>query len=466
METDVLIIGAGITGLSTGYYLKKQGCENFLILEEDDKPGGKVSSLREDGFIVDEGPDSLVSTKPAAYELVKDLGLENEVIYPSHKGFYIYSGKRLRKAPAGMKGFVPSDVGSFLRSRFFSFAGKMRILMEPFIPAGKPNDHETLADFMRRRFGDEMLEKYAGPLLSGIYASAPEKLGLMATFPQFKKMEEKHGSVSKAMLANRPKTNQKEVPLFYSLRNGMGALPEKLHEKLANHITTKTRIKAIEGLEEDKPIEVTTESDEKYFCNKLVLTTPAHSSYNLLNQFNTELATTLKRIPYVSTAVMSLAFRKKDVNHPLDANGFLIPQNENTFISSCTWTSTKWEHRCPEDYVLIRCFFGRLGDEEILEYNDKKLYDCARTDMESILGIKNHAVKYWIRRWHKAIPQYFPDHLDKIEKIEQHLKEYPNLFLTGAGYRGLGIPDCIAQGKKTAEQLSKMPEQSPKKKAL
>ena len=453
METDALIIGGGITGLSAAHYLKKSGTNNFLLLEEDPHTGGKVSTIRENNFIIDEGPDSLISTKPSAYELIKELGLEDEIIYPASKGFYIYHNKNLIKTPDGLAGFVPSQLGPFFKTPLFSFSGKLRILSEFFIPSRNQGDTETLAEFIRRRFGNEMLERYAGPLLSGIYASAPEKLSLKSTFPQFKAMEDKYGSITRAMLINRRNASPgQDKPMFYSLKSGMGILPETLAGTLKEHIKTSTRITAIEETSDGK-YRVFSEKGETIETKKLIVTAPAHNVFKLFSDQDSEICETLKRIPYVSTAVMSMAFKKSDVKNLLEGTGFLIPRTENTYISSCTWTSSKWAGRCPDDHVLIRVFFGRLGSEEILECNDKKLYDLARTDMEGILGIKNHAQQYWIHRWHKAMPQYFPDHPEKLRKIDRFMQEKPGLYLTGAAYRGLGIPDCIRQGKETAEKV-------------
>lgn len=453
--------------MSAAYYLNKKQ-HPVLLFESNSFLGGKVRTLTEDNFVIEAAPDSFLTTKPEALELIKELGLEEDLIYPLHSNYFILNNGEL-KTPPPMTSFIPNDEVAFLQNDFFSAQATKQILNEKNIPAGK-NDDESLADFITRRFGKEFLDNYAAPLFAGIHASPANMLSIKAALPHIKEMEIKYGSITAGVTALKTK-NTGSLPMFCSFRKGMQTLIDKLTEKLSfTEILTENHIIAVKKTGDGK-FEITNQHYQKYIAERIIFTTPAHITCALLaslvpSPHYSELSDLLNSIYYAGSAVLTLAFKKSDVAHPLNATGFLVPQhsyftlNENKacqYLSACTFSSSKWADRAPENMHLLRCFFGNAEIKPGNSYNtnagllkDKEqLTKFALHNLAPLLGIKNQPYKSWLHAWEKGTPQYHVGHLQKMKRIKALLPE--NITVAGSSFGGIGIPDCIRQGREAAE---------------
>jgi len=461
MRHVVVVVGGGITGLSTAYFSQEQfrasdqPVEIFLV-ERDHRLGGKVLTERVQDFVIEGGPDSFLTLKPWALQLCERLGMADQLLapQPGRKTFILFKN-RLRQLPEGAMGVIPTHFAALLKSDLFSTWGKIRMGLELLVPPKRDGRDESLGEFVRRRLGPEPLERLAEPLLAGVYAANANQLSLKAAFPQLRALEHQHGSLIAGALAYRRQhaiSVRKSNPLFMTLRTGLNTLIETLRAQLQKaSIITGQPVTHLSRHNTQYHIRL---ADERVIeADALVLATPAYVTAGLLKPLNSEAAELLADIPYVSTAVVTMAFRRSDVVHPLDATGFLIPRIEGRDLTACTWSSSKWPARAPEGFVLLRCFFGRSGQEDILQLDDKALVRLACGELRDLLGLRGEPVLTRVHRWPTAMPQYLVGHLDRLSKIERILEEYPGLFLAGAAYRGIGLPDCIHEGAVATERI-------------
>lgn len=462
-KKKVIIVGGGITGLSTAYFLQEKMKENGLaidctLIESDSRFGGKVVTERVDGFVIEGGPDSFITQKPWALDLCKRLGLTDRLIQtnPVEKSIYILSKGRLCSIPEGFNLMVPGRVMPFLFSPLVSLSGKARMGLDLLIPRkGTPED-ESIASFVRRRLGQAAVEQFAEPILAGIYAGDAEKLSMMATFPQFAQMEREHGSLVWGMWMRRWDAAKKpprksEWSLFVSLRDGLAGLIEAIRSRL-DQVTLLSGRKVVGIRPAGTQFEVSLDG-ERLLADAVVMTTKTHTAADWIEGWDAPLAKRLRENEYVSTATVSLGFRKADVPHPLNGFGFVIPRREKRKIMAATWTSTKFPGRALEGHVLIRSFLGGAHQEEVVGLDDASLISIVREELRSILKIKAEPVAARHFRWIKANPQYHVGHLDWVASVEKEMAKHRGLYLIGAAYRGVGLPDCIHQGMETAEKI-------------
>ena len=465
--TRTVILGGGISGLATAFALQQCGSTDWTMIESTPRWGGKITSARERGFTIEGGPDSFITQKPAAVELCKRLGLEDQLT-GSNTGksatTYIWSGGRLHPMPEGMMLMAPSMVLPFLCSRLISWPGKLRMGMEIFVPRARGDEDESLAGFVRRRLGNELLNKIAGPLMGGIHAADPERLSLKSTFPIFLEMEKKHGSLVLGMMkrAKRPVKPEarphaahgaKRPPMFMSLRDGLQQLSDTLVAHLPqNALRVGSRALAVSRYADRYRIDLSDGSS--LLADDVVFATPSFVTADLLQGLDPALAVRLHAIRYVSTATVSLGFRRSEIAYPLRGAGFIVPQSEGRRITACSWSSVKFEHRAPEDCVLLRVFIGGALAEDLAEQDEDALVKLAREELQVILGISATPVLAKAYRWHKANPQYDIGHDERVTEIEQSISRHPGLHLAGAAYHGPGIPDCIQSGTKAAQAIA------------
>ena len=465
--TRTVILGGGISGLATAFALQQCGSTDWTMIESTPRWGGKITSARERGFTIEGGPDSFITQKPAAVELCKRLGLEDQLT-GSNTGksatTYIWSGGRLHPMPEGMMLMAPSMVLPFLCSRLISWPGKLRMGMEIFVPRARGDEDESLAGFVRRRLGKELLNKIAGPLMGGIHAADPERLSLKSTFPIFLEMEKKHGSLVLGMMkrAKRPVKPEarphaahgaKRPPMFMSLRDGLQQLSDTLVAHLPqNALRVGSRALAVSRYADRYRIDLSDGSS--LLADDVVFATPSFVTADLLQGLDPALAVRLHAIRYVSTATVSLGFRRSEIAYPLRGAGFIVPQSEGRRITACSWSSVKFEHRAPEDCVLLRVFIGGALAEDLAEQDEDALVRLAREELQVVLGIAATPVVAKAYRWHKANPQYDIGHDERVTEIEQSISRHPGLHLAGAAYHGPGIPDCIQSGTKAAQAIA------------
>jgi oxygen-dependent protoporphyrinogen oxidase len=458
----VVIVGGGISGLAAAYRLRQAlpGVKLTLI-ESDGRLGGKIITERVDGFVIEGGPDSFLASKPRGIGLCHELGLEPRLQGTSqtvHRS-YVMRGRKLYELPEGLTGLIPSRFGPMVRSRLISPAGKLRMALDYVIPSRIGEGDESLAAFTRRRLGPELYERLIEPLMSGIYAGDGEQLSLAATFPQLRQAERVHGSLIRGMLANQPsrEATPKRHSAFLAPRTGLAEIVEALIAKL-ERVDILLEVCALRVTAnragQDMGFGVRLASGEELSADAVILATPAFVSGDLLADVDTEMASALRSIPHVSTATVSVAYPLPHIPRPLDAYGYIVPRVEGRTILACTWTSTKFPHRAPEGFALIRAFVGRAGQEGMLSGTDDDLVALVRAELRETLGITAAPALARVFRWPKAMPQYTLGHLDRLALIERRLATHPGLFVAGNAYHGVGIPDCIASGETAAERAA------------
>lgn len=459
----VVIVGGGITGLSAAYYLQRLRQQagtplHITLVEAEERLGGKVGTVHQEGFLIDTGPDSFLAQKPWAVQLCRELGMEGEIISPSARKFFMLIKGRLHAVPHELVSLVPSRPQALWKATFISPWGKLRASLEGFVPAQRDVEDESLGAFMRRRFGKEFAIKFAEPLMAGVHAGHPDRLSMAAVYPMYWEMERKYGSITRGLLQlRRQRQSGKGSPHsaspFVALRYGMGSLVERLTQSLKEvDVRLSTMVTGV-APQADGTVRVQLEQGEPLQATAVILTTPAYTAAEWLQPYAPDAARLLNAIPYASTAVVSLAYRREAVEHPLDGSGFLVPRTEPLPITGCTWSSSKWEGRAPDGNVLLRVFIGYAGADQIVEQQwDDLLARMAHDALQPLLGIKDEPTMVQVNRWLKAMPQYEVGHLKRLQQVEQALANYPSILLAGSAYRGVGVPDCVKQGKESAER--------------
>jgi oxygen-dependent protoporphyrinogen oxidase len=353
---------------------------------------------------------------------------------------------------------VPTRVLPVLRSRLFSWPGKLRMGLDLVRPGRRETGDESIASFVRRRFGREVLERLAEPLLAGIHAGDPERLSLRATFPRLAALEERYGSVTRGLrAAPAPSSSAAPPSPFVSLRDGLGELVEALIARLpatALHASSPVR-----SLERTPPgftlrLEPAARAGLTVSARAVVCALPPHAAGPLVGALAPEAAAELARIPFASTIVLLLGYRREDVGHPLDGYGLIIPRTEGLRTTAVSFHSTKLEGRTPEGQVSLRVFLGGIADGGVLDLDDEEVVALARREMGPVLGLSGEPTLVRVYRWPKATPQMEVGHLQKVARVERALQEVPGLFVTGAGLRGTGIPDAIGDAQRTAAKAA------------
>ena len=465
-KSRIVIIGGGIRGLSAAWYLQQHHSADqlsYTVLEQSDRWGGKVrtetvAGYGDDPFVIEAGPDSFLTQKPWALQLAIELGIESRLLGTNdkiRKVFVLNKGK-LTPLPDGVLLIVPTRFTPFILSTLISPLGKLRMGLELFLPRKKDDEDESLADFVRRRLGKEALDKLAEPLMSGIYNTEAERQSLLATFPRFRALEKKYGSLTRGMLAAKRQrafvssSQTQKYSTFTSFENGMYELVDGLLEKLTGDLRLNSSVKQIRPNADgsytlDLGDGITLDADA------IIMTTPAYVTADLLRPLAPKTADILSTVRYVSTGTISLAFRRSDIKHSLNGFGLVIPASENRPINAVTWSSQKFNHRAPEDYVLMRAFFGGSRSVESMELDDEKVLSMVRQQLSELLDIEAPPLFHRIYRWHRANPQYDVGHLDEIAIAEAALP--PGVYVTGSAYRGIGVPDCVHQAQELVEKV-------------
>ncbi len=462
-----VVIGGGISGLAAAYSLQKlEGNDaNYLLLESSDHLGGKISTYARDGFLIEGGPDSFLTQKRAALDLCRELGLGDQLIGSNHTATpstYVLSKGQLHPMPEGMMLMAPTMILPILRSKLISWPGKLRMGMEIFVGRNKTNPDESLGSFVRRRMGSELLEKIAGPLMAGIHAGDPESLSLRSTFPMFTEMEKTHRSLVLGMMkrkraqAGQASTGQasggKPLSMFTTLSGGLQQLPDAIAAQLNPH-QVKLNCRAQSLAAEGDQYRIGLADGSSLLADNVVFTTPAYVTAEIVQQLDPVLAEDLRKIHYVSTSTVSHAFRRGELTCALHGFGFIVPATAGRRINACSWSSTKFSHRAPDDYVLMRVFIGGAFAEDLAEQDEATLIEIALQELREIMGITATPVLARAYRWRKSNPQYNVGHSVLVDEIDRIVETHPGLYLAGAAYRGSGIPDCIQSGMDTAAKI-------------
>ncbi len=483
----VVIIGGGVAGLAAAYTVemsRRTGEDvEYRLLEKDDRLGGKVWTKRRDGWLIDGGPDCFLSEKPWVAELAGKVGVDDRII-PSndeHKKTFILAGGAFHLLPDGVLMMVPTKFMPFVTSGLFTWRGKIRMGLELLVPTKRDGSDESLAHFVRRRLGREALDRLAEPLVAGIHASDPDTMSLAATFPRFLDMEQKYGSLIKGFLkarkaapAWRPSVDTKpgsgaapgsagaapastgaaKRTFFMSFHDGMGELTERVAGELLEECVrvgvTVESVEAARGGEAHPTYRIALTGGEAIEADAVIVTAEAHAAAEMVHALDPEMAGPLAEIPWTSSAIVSLGFRRSEIKHGLDGFGFVVPSAENRRIMASTWSSTKWSNRAPEGHVLVRAFVGGAKNEPLADLEDGVMIDAVRGELKDLMGIDADPVLAEIFRWKKGMPQYTLGHLDRLKAIDERLAMNPGFYLAGGSYRGVGLGDCINGGSKAA----------------
>jgi oxygen-dependent protoporphyrinogen oxidase len=470
MTRRIVVIGGGIAGLAAAHRIVELNSEKSLgievaLIEASHRLGGTIATERIGNFLVEGGPDSFITEKPWALHLCERIGLAARFVstQTAYQKIYVVHRGKLEALPEGFFLLAPTRFWPFIRTPLFSWAGKLRMASELFMPRGEMDDDESLGSFVRRRFGSEALERAAQPLIGGIYASDPDKLSLTATMPRFKEMERQQRSVIWAMRSeqkrrprNRETGSGARWGLFVTLAGGMQELVDALARRLPEgSIQVNAPVTNVIRDRDGHGWLLSVKEDKGLKADAIILATPAFRAGQLLASTAHDAADELKRISYASTATVTLAYRREDFPHEPDSFGFVVPAIERRKIIACTFSSLKYPGRAPNGHVLLRAFVGGALQRELFNDNDATMEKNVRDELASLIGIT--ALPRLVRIWRHAnsMPQYYVGHDTRINRIETSLSQFPTLALAGSAYRGVGISDCVRTGEEAAEKIVK-----------
>ena len=454
----IAIVGGGISGLAAAFALEERRRDGelleYAVYEAGPRFGGVLSTEQVDGCLVEAGPDSYLTEKPWAADLCRRLGIEDQLIASNdrdRKTYIVVKGK-LTPLPDGLMFMVPTRLAPALLSTLFSAATKFRMLREwRFAPRGSRAD-ESVAALVERHYGAEMVDRLADPLLSGVYGGDAAQLSVRAVLPRFLDMESKYGSLGRGMLAARKNKNsaQPAPPIFTSLKGGMQQLAEALVAGLpSDSLRANSPVQAVQKQDQGWVVSAGYASDQ---FDAVIVATPATAAVPLFEITCAALASELKAIPYSSSMTVALGF-DKDVRAALPPGfGFLVPRSEGKRMLAATFVHNKFPYRTPEDRALVRCFLGGSRDEHVLQLPDEEILSIVREELRQIVGLSAEPLFTRIYRWKGAMAQYIVGHLDRLQRIEGLLKQWPGLVLAGNAYRGIGVPDCVRSGEAAAQQ--------------
>ena len=448
-RADVAVIGGGIAGLSAARALHEQGL-GFVLLEAAPRFGGVIRTERAAGFLLEGGPDTLLASKPEGLRLCLDLGLGDRVVPtdPRRSAVFVVRGGRLHALPAGMVLGVPTRIGPLLRSGLFTWRGKLRMALEPWVPARREAADESIASFVGRRLGREAVEIVGEPLLAGIHAGDAARLSLRATFPRLFEIESRREGLSRGMRAARHGGGEGGPAGFVSLAGGLGELVDALVGRLpASALMKGTPARSLRRQADGFVVEAEGGPIE---ARAVIVAAPPPRAAPLVEALSADAARLLAAIPFASTVTVLLGYRREDVAHPLDGYGLLVPRGEGLRTTALSFSSTKLPGRAPDGHVLLRGFVGGVHDPGAVTLDDAALVGTVEREMQPVLGLAEEPVLRRVYRWPEATPQMEVGHLDRVAQIERHLAAVPGLFLTGGGLRATGIPDVIADATKAA----------------
>ena len=447
----LVIIGGGIAGLSAAWEAQQRGI-SYSLLEASDRWGGKVVSteIKMNGsrFLVDGGPDTIVTRKPEAWDLTNELGILDQVEDPGSETRGIYVVDNASPQP------IPLSPFRFISSTLMTTRGKLRMMAEPFQPARQDDGDEALGDFVRRRLGEEALDKFIGPVLGGIYNTDPNIQSIMVSSPIMREMEKESGSlflsaIKRGLRGNKNGKNGAKKPRFITYKNGLQGIVDGLVSQLTGDLQLNSP--ALYVVKEKSRYKVYAANGEIYLADAIIFATLANVTAELLTNISGQASALLNKISHNHIGTVSLVYKEFDIPQ-FDINGLMIPRREKRAIDAVTFSSKKMPQRFSPGYVVLRVFIGG-GKPEVVEYSDEELLEVIQDELLDLLGITALPVAHKIFRWKNGFPQAEVGHLDLIGEIEKHLPA--NIALAGSSYRGIAVPDCIRQGREAVKKIIK-----------
>jgi len=445
----VVIVGGGMSGLAAAYELTRRQVP-FLLFEAAPALGGVVKTERVDGYVIDAGPDALLTQKPAAINLCGELGIGHRLRPQARRGTFLVRGARLHAMPEASVFGIPTDWAPFATTRAFSLRGKLRMAAEYLLPGRPPAGDESIASFIGRRFGREAVEYLADPLLAGIHGGDAERLSMQALFPRFLEMERRHGSLIRGFrAAARLRTGAPPAP-FVAPLGGLRELVDALVAALpAGSVRTGVRVTGIDAAGRDG-YRLRLDDGRTVMGEAVILATPPRVTAPMVRGLDPTLAGACARIPSVSVVTAALAYPASAVRHRLDGTGVVVPRSEGLSINALTWVSSKWEGRAPDGRVLLRAYLGGARDPGAIDLATDAIVASAHRDVVRLLGVTGDPVLTRVYRWPHANAQQEVGHVPLMAQIEDRLAIHAGLFVSAAGFRGSGIADCVADGRRQA----------------
>jgi oxygen-dependent protoporphyrinogen oxidase len=441
------VVGGGISGLVCAYALRKSGIDAQLV-EASPRPGGVIHSVTRDGFLLELGPQSFSST-PALRQLCAELGISSELLQaPPRAPRYVLIDGKLRQ--------IPLSPTAFFLSSLINGSTKWALVREILGKTAPPEGDESIADFVRRKFSPQLLDRLVGPFVSGIYAGDPERLSVRSAFPQLYEAEKSAGSIVRGMMRlAKSKKGPRERPTLQSFREGNETLVRALATKLGPELLTETRVAAI-SRQDDGSFDVRLESqksDESISTRSLILATPTDITGNLLSQLDSSLETQLSSIEYAAVAVVSLGYRRQDVAHSLNGFGLLVPRSAGLRVLGSVWNSSLFPGRAPDSHVLLTCFVGGTTDPAAIKLQPEELVNLVHREISPVLSIGNEPIFSNVTIWPRALPQYNLGHADRLTATAKACSRLPGLHLIGNYLRGPAIGSCVDQALAVAEEV-------------
>lgn len=450
MNKKVIIVGGGLTGLSAAFYLEKLGSESVqtTVLEASSRAGGKIQTVKQDGFIIEKGPDSFLKRKQAALDLINDLDLTHELVSNQTGQAFILKSGKLHPIPEASVMGIPTQLAPILHSELISEDGKARVMEDLFLPPLNPENDLSVGTFFTLRLGREMVDHIISPLLSGIYAGNIDKLSLAATQPQFLNIDREYGSLIKGLNGKAP--NRRGIGQFATLKSGLETLVDTLLTRIKGRVLVNHGVTKIEKTGDQYSVEV--ENGMTFEADYVILAIPAENSSRLLPD-----AEFLKKPdgePNTSVATIAMAFNEGDISMSEEGTGFVVSRKEPVSITATTWTHLKWPHTSPEGKAVLRAYIGKAGDVGVVDQTDEALTNQALNELKKVMTINKNPQFSIVSRWYDSMPQYTVGHREWLDEVDSRLADnYPGIYVTGASYDGVGLPDCIRQGKEKAEKI-------------
>jgi protoporphyrinogen/coproporphyrinogen III oxidase len=427
------VVGGGISGLACAYYLQRAGIEAVVF---DPSPGGIIGTAHVEGCILEKGPESWLGTKPWAEQLIRELGMGDQIAGSddARRRTYVLRNGRFTKLPEGLQLVVPTKLLPVLGTELFGWGTKFRMATEIFHNPKEWPDR-SVSEFVAGHFGQEAVDYLAEPLLAGVYGGSPDALSAVSVLPKFVEYEQRFGSVVVGALREKRKPAGESV--FKSLRGGMGSLIDALGAR------TTVVAARVESIEPGDGWGVFAAGEWHRF-DHIVLCCGANAMAPLIGPVDARATDLLSSIPYTGSAIWTLGYRRDDIPHPLDAFGFLVPKKERNTIMACTWVATKWPGRVPEGKAVLRCFSTDPNAPE----------EAMRADLRRLMGVTAEPLFALCNRWPDSMPQYTVGHTVRIAELEARVAAIPGLHLAGNAYHGIGIPDCVKSAKQAAERIA------------
>ena len=452
VDADVIVVGGGISGLASAWGLQQRGAR-VILLEAAPRAGGAIGSAREQGCLLESGPNSALETTPLIGPLLTALGIAGERVdanAAARNRYILRHGKLIA---------LPLSTAAFFATRLFSTRAKLRLFCEPFIGRGAPDAEETVADFVRRRLGTELLDYAINPFVGGVYAGNPATLSVSAAFPRLHELEQQHGSLIWGQLAGarerarNPEKSKQSAPMF-AFREGMQTLTDAIAQRLAR---VELGTEAVSVVPRDGSYVVTASSangPREFRARAALLATPAYAAARLVAPFAATAAAALAAVSYPPVAVAFSIYRRSAIAHPLDGFGMLIPECERRQILGTIFSSTLFENRAPDGLVLLTSFVGGTRQPELAQRDEQAIADLVQSELAALLGITANPEFVHVKRWPRAIPQYTLGHAERMGQVAAAERKFPGLFFC-ANYRGgISIGDCVKSADRAADQVA------------